>query len=122
MVVPPPSEKKKAQLSFQQRERLLRITGRSAKGPFGAKRNPRDQSREGVGLPSAKVQPNVDLWSQVDKDVQFVEGLEEGDPKDYLPSLVLKPKFKASLSYLGTPLWLELIVTFFLSPRKRTLY
>lgn len=50
-----------------------------------------------MGLAAEQTKPpTVDIWSQVDKDVLFVEALKEGDQKDYLPELILKPKMKVS--------------------------
>lgn len=38
--------------------------------------------------------PQDNLWDRVDEDTKFIESLNEGDQKDYLPGVILKPKHK----------------------------
>ncbi|KAG9007071.1 hypothetical protein FRB90_009559 [Tulasnella sp. 427] len=95
---PAPSEENAAKYrektSRLQRERLARIAGKSVRGPFNSVLNPRERSKEGVGLELKSTVPQDNLWERTDEDTKFIEGLEEGIQKDYLPGLVLKPKHK----------------------------
>lgn len=77
-----------------QRERLKRIAGKNMRGPFNSVVNPRERSREGVGLELKSTVPQDNLWERVDEDTKFIESLKEGDQKDYLPGVILKPKHK----------------------------
>ncbi|KAG8892404.1 hypothetical protein FRC01_014186, partial [Tulasnella sp. 417] len=98
-IQPPPNEENAAKyrekMSRLQRERLKRIAGKNVRGPFNSVVNPRERSREGVGLELKSTVPQDNLWERVDEDTKFIESLKEGDQKDYLPGLVLKPKLKA---------------------------
>ncbi|KAG8892371.1 hypothetical protein FRC01_014200, partial [Tulasnella sp. 417] len=98
-IQPPPNEENAAKyrekMSRLQRERLKRIAGKNVRGPFNSVVNPRERSREGVGLELKSTVPQDNLWERVDEDTKFIESLKEGDQKDYLPGLVLKPKHKA---------------------------
>ncbi|KIO33133.1 hypothetical protein M407DRAFT_17999 [Tulasnella calospora MUT 4182] len=98
-IQPSPSEENAAKyrekMSRLQRERLQRIAGKNVRGPFNSVVNPRERSREGVGLELKSTIPQDNLWERVDEDTKFIESLKEGDQKDYLPGAVLKPKHKA---------------------------
>ncbi|KAG8945226.1 hypothetical protein FRC04_001132 [Tulasnella sp. 424] len=98
-IQPPPSEENAAKyrekMSRLQRERLKRIAGKNIRGPFNSVVNPRERSREGVGLEMKSTVPQDNLWDRVDEDTKFIESLNEGDQKDYLPGVILKPKHKA---------------------------
>ncbi len=87
-------ERRQSKLSYQKRERLLRIAGRTSKGPLGTVQNPRAVSAEGVGPSSEGKPPTFNLWDTMDAKTKFVSSLEAGDQRDYLPSLVIKPTMK----------------------------
>ncbi|KAG8982601.1 hypothetical protein FRB94_013281 [Tulasnella sp. JGI-2019a] len=87
--------KRRAKMTYQEKQRLLRIAGRTTKGPMNTITNPRKESSEGVGLTmQASYSRGRDVWSEADKETEFVNGLKEGDQKEYLPELVMKLQIK----------------------------
>ncbi|KAG8950970.1 hypothetical protein FRC00_007471 [Tulasnella sp. 408] len=89
------AKKYREKMTRLQVERLKRIAGKNMRGPFNSVVNARERSREGVGLELKSSVPQDNLWERVDEDTKFIESLKEGDQKDYLPGVVLKPKHKA---------------------------
>ncbi|KAG8887737.1 hypothetical protein FRB98_009121 [Tulasnella sp. 332] len=87
--------KRRARMTYQEKQRLLRIAGRTSKGPLNTVTDLRKQSSEGVGLTmQAEYSRDRDVWAEEDKDTAFINGLKEGDQRDYLPDLVMKPQIK----------------------------
>lgn len=89
---------RRSNVSYQEKQRLLRIAGRMSKGPFGSMTDPREQSKDGVGLPMEVARKaDRDVWMD-DEETAFVERnkLKDGEQKDYLMNIVYKPKVKVS--------------------------
>lgn len=87
---------RRAQVTHREKVRLLRIARRPTNGRFNLVAEKSSSERPGLAVNATARVGAKDVWSE-DKEAEFLNGLREGDQRDYLPELVMKPQIKVGL-------------------------